>query len=61
MENNDVIIIIPVYKEIMNLNELVSFQQCIKIMHKRVIKIIAPKGLNVTYYMNLCPKIAILK
>jgi Protein of unknown function (DUF5672) len=56
MDNNDVIIIIPVHNEIMNSNELVSFQQCIKIMHKRVIKIIAPKGLNITHYINLCPE-----
>jgi Protein of unknown function (DUF5672) len=56
MQDNNVIIIIPIHKESMNWYEIISFRQCIKIMHNRVIRFIAPEGLGVSYYTSLFPK-----
>ena len=47
------IIVIPVYKSIPDMNELISFNQCIKILYKHPMCLITHKELNITHYSDL--------
>jgi len=49
-ENNLCIIVIPVYKERMDKNELRSFIQCIKVLGKHTICFVTHKSLNISEY-----------
>lgn len=44
------IVLIPVYKEFPDENEKISFVQCLKILHRHPIALVAPTGFNYTYY-----------
>ena len=44
--NKKVVVVIPLHSETPNELELISFQQCFKILGKHPIKIVAPEGLN---------------
>ena len=50
-----VVVVIPVYNENPSAFELISFQQCFKILSKHAIKIIAPIGLNISKYQEVVP------
>ncbi len=54
MENNTVAVIIPIYKEQPDRNELVSLNQCLKVLNTRTIIFIAPQGLYTTVYQDVC-------
>lgn len=53
---NQSIIIIPVYKPNPDKSEVLSFNQCLKILYKHPISIITYKGLDISYYTNLLEK-----
>jgi len=53
---NALCIIIPVHSSNPSRYELISFQQCFKILGKHSIKIIAPQGLNLDKYKNVIPE-----
>ncbi len=48
-----VVIIIPIYKEKLNDNELISLNQCLKILSRHPILYVGPNSLNVDYYKNI--------
>lgn len=54
MPNNLVATIIPIYKPQLNANELLSLQQCLRILKKYPIIFIGPKELNTTIYQEVC-------
>lgn len=56
MKDSNVVIIIPIYKESMSCDEIISFRQCIKVMQNRAVRFIAPEGLDVSYYANIFPE-----
>lgn len=47
-----VCVVIPVHSSTPTANELISFKQCYNVLNGRPIKIIAPKGLNLSVYKN---------
>jgi len=47
------IILIPIYKSTLNLNETVSFKQCLKVLFNYTICIITYKELDISYYIDL--------
>lgn len=49
------VVVIPIHKESPSEMELISFHQCFKILGDHAIKIIAPKGLNLTKYEAVIP------
>lgn len=53
--NNLCVVVIPIHKESPSEMELISFQQCFKILGDHSIKIIAPKGLNLAKYKAVIP------
>lgn len=50
---NSAIIVIPIYKPIPDLSEIIAFKQCIKILFRYPICIVTHKRLNLSYYTNL--------
>ena len=46
----EVVVVIPIYKEAPSHFEMISFQQCFKVLEKHAIKVLAPKGLNLDNY-----------
>lgn len=50
-----VVVVIPIHTENPSELELISFQQCFKILGNHTIKIIAPKGLNLAKYEAVIP------
>jgi len=51
-----VCVIIPIHAEKPKPYELISFEQCFKILHQHPIIVVAPKGLNLDAYKNVVPK-----
>lgn len=47
------VIVVPVYKPIMSELEHISFQQCIRVLGKYPIYLIAPKNLNLSFYTDM--------
>jgi hypothetical protein len=55
MQKDLVVVLIISHKPVLNKYELISLIQCYKILGRYPIKIICPKGLNVTFYENNLP------
>ena len=53
--NKKVVVIIPIHTEVPSEFELISFQQCFKVLGKHDIKIIAPEGLNLAKFRVVNP------
>jgi Protein of unknown function (DUF5672) len=49
-----VAVTIPIYKETIDEDELISLTQCLKILKRYPIIFFAPKSLNISYYENFC-------
>ncbi|TDH20841.1 hypothetical protein EXU57_20825 [Segetibacter sp. 3557_3] len=49
------VVVIPVHSAKPNAYELISFQQCFRILGKYPIKVLAPEGLDLTLYRNKVP------
>jgi len=49
-------VVLPVYKEILDDNEKISFQQCLKILNRHSITLAIPKSLNVENYNSLAKR-----
>lgn len=47
-------VVIPVYKEIIDFQEILSFKQCLKILGDYDIILVAPKSLNLISYTSIC-------
>lgn len=54
-----VVVIIPVYKAIPSEIELLSFDQCIRILGEHPISLVAPKNLDLSFYINRFSEIII--
>jgi hypothetical protein len=48
----DVAVVIPVYKETMTANEKISFEQCLSVLYRYPIVLLAPEGLNLDTYTS---------
>lgn len=59
MHNGQAIVVIPVYKSQLDIYEQVSYQQCIKVLIRYPIVLVAPTGLDLTYYTQLHPEVCI--
>jgi hypothetical protein len=46
-----IVVVIPIYKEIPSHNELISLQQCIKVLKNYEIYLVKPKSLSATHYL----------
>jgi len=46
------LIVIPVYKEYPDENEIISFNQCLKVLGSHTIKLVVPGGFIGTYYLE---------
>lgn len=53
--NKKVVVVIPIHSENPSAFELISFQQCFKVLENHPIRIIAPKGLNIEKYKVVVP------
>lgn len=51
---NTVAVIIPIYKEALNNNELTSLNRCLDILSNHPIIFVGPESLNTEVYENLC-------
>ena len=51
---NTVAIIIPIYKEVLNNNELTSLNRCLNILSNHPIIFVGPESLNTEVYESLC-------
>lgn len=51
--NNKVVVVIPIHSQNPSDLELISFQQCFKVLHKHDIKVIAPEGLSLVEYRKV--------
>jgi hypothetical protein len=56
LKMNNCIICIPIYKTTPQWNELISFNQCIKILYKHPICIVTHKSLNIDYFLRILEK-----
>ena len=54
--NNEVVIVIPIYKKFINKNEKIAINQCIKVLNKYDKSFILPENLDYNYYKNKFPK-----
>lgn len=54
MHSNLVSVIIPIYKQQLDANELISLKQCLKVLKKYPIIFIGPGNLDTTAYQNIC-------
>lgn len=50
MNKKDICIVIPIYKETLNIFEMQSIEQCVKVLSDYSIHFVCPKGLNVDFY-----------
>lgn len=50
MNKKEICIVIPIYKEILNVFEIQSVEQCIKVLSDYTIHFVSSKGLNVDFY-----------
>ena len=50
--NNNVIVVIPIYKSIPDSFETISFKQCINILHKHTICILTHAELDINFYIS---------
>jgi len=50
------IVVVPIYKSVPNWSELISFNQCLKILFNHPICIITYNGLDISYYKDLLVK-----
>lgn len=53
--NKKVVVVIPIHSETPSKLELISFQQCYKVLGKHPIRILAPEGLNLNKYKAVVP------
>jgi hypothetical protein len=53
--NKKVVVVIPIHSESPSVFELISFQQCFKILSNHSIKIVAPEGLSLEKYQAVIP------
>jgi len=51
---NKAAVVIPIYKEKISDNELLSLKQCFKVLGKHSIIFVAPKSLNMLFYEGFC-------
>lgn len=49
------VVVIPIHSDCPRAYELISFEQCFKILHQHEIKIIAPLGINLEKYRAIIP------
>ncbi|AHM61599.1 hypothetical protein D770_16725 [Flammeovirgaceae bacterium 311] len=54
MKNTTVVITIPIYKEVPDKYEILSFKQCLNVLGSYQIRIVAPEGLDLCRYFDLC-------
>lgn len=54
MRKELIAITIPIYKPTINVAELISLTQCLKILHRHKIIFVAPASLNTIFYENIC-------
>ena len=59
MRRTKVLITIPIYKEIPTEMELISLRRCFDVLNKYPIALFVPKDLNISYYIDLFPKLKI--
>jgi hypothetical protein len=52
---NDVIVLIPIYKEYLSEIEFISMRQSLQILNRRHMSFIAPEGLNTNFYHKYFP------
>lgn len=57
--SNKVCVVIAVHSAAPSYYELISFQQCFKVLKKRTIYVIAPHGLDLSAYKKVVPKFSI--
>lgn len=50
MDKNQICVVIPIYKEILNSFEIISVKQCIKVLSDYSIHFVCPKGLDIGFY-----------
>lgn len=50
MNKKEICIVIPIYKETLNVFEIQSVEQCIKVLSAYTIHFVCPQGLNVDFY-----------
>ena len=50
MDKNEICIIIPIYKETLDVFEIQSIKQCIKVLSDYPIHFVCPRGLNINFY-----------
>jgi hypothetical protein len=55
MKKNKIVIVIPIHKAEPTLYELISFQQCFKILASSNIRVIAPRNLSLGAYKKVVP------
>lgn len=53
MKKDMVVITIPIYKEIPDEYEVISLKQCIDVLKIHPVSIVAPEGLDLSYYLKL--------
>jgi hypothetical protein len=52
---NKVCVVIPIHSSTPSKNELLSFAQCFKVLHKHPIYVLAPQNLDLSAYQKLVP------
>ena len=57
---NKVCIVIPIHSATPVPYELISFQQCFKVLGQYPIKIVAPTGLNLNLYREVVPSFEVI-
>lgn len=50
MNKKEICVVIPIYKGTLNVFEIQSVEQCVKVLSDYTIHFVCPKGLNVDYY-----------
>jgi hypothetical protein len=60
MREKECVVVIPIHKANPTAYELISFQQCFKILGNYTIKIVAPHGLLMDNYREVLPSFEIL-
>lgn len=55
----NVCVVIPIHQKYPSALELISFQQCFKILHKRPIYVVAPQGLDISVYQKMVPSFSV--
>lgn len=52
MNKNDVCIVIPIYKKVLNDYEVLSVVQCLKVLTEYKVYFVGPKGMDTNYYRS---------